>query len=104
MKIDFSSELTDIKGRPLPIKDGEDSRTMCLCDAALEALLTLYGDEQPQPDGMEKFRRYKLAVKVDGAGEVELEAEDVAKIKTLIAKRWPPLVVGRCYELIENGK
>jgi len=102
MKIDFSVGLTDIKGRALPIRDGEDNRDMRLSDAAVEALLTVYPDEMP--DGTEKFRRYKLAVKIDGAGVVELETEDVAKLKGLIAKRWPPLVVGRCYELIENGR
>jgi len=103
MKIDFSEQIRDMKGKPLTIKDGDEDRPMTLAHAAVEGLLSAYADEGPI-DGTEKFRRYKLAVKVDNAEVVELETEEVAKIKQLIAKRWAPLVVGRCFELIENGR
>jgi len=103
MKIDFSEQIKDLKGKVLTVKDGDADSPMTLAHAAVEGLLSAYADEGPL-DGTEKFRRYKLAVKVDNAKEVELETEEVAKIKQMIAKRWAPLVVGRCYELIENGR
>lgn len=103
MKIDFSKELVDLKGKAINLKTEAGDQLLRLSDAVVEAVLGHYNDEGAL-DGTEKFRRYKLAIRIDGASVVDLEVEEVAKIKQLIAKRWTPLIVGRCYELIEEGR
>lgn len=78
--------------------DGDELFT--LRHACTEALMGTYKDELI--DGQEKFKRFQLSLLINTQDEPELATEDVAKIKLLLGKAYPPLTVGRCYELLEK--
>lgn len=94
MKRDFSKHLAAL-GQPLPDNVGT------LREVCVGALLAVYADEQALA-GEEKFRRYKLAERVSPGGVQEVSAEEVALLKKLIGKNWPPAVLGPAYEALEQ--
>lgn len=94
MKIDLSTTILDLDKKP--IKDGEKDFT--LATACCNALLT---PEQGETSGEEKVKRFRLAEKVYDGGEQELSVDDVALLKKLIGKIYPPLVVGRAFEILD---
>lgn len=96
MKIDFSAAITNLDGTPA--KDGDADVT--LGKVSCGALLATYPDEQ-HLSGEEKVKRFRLAETAAKGGEQEIKVEDVALLKKLIAKAFPPLVVGRAYDIIE---
>lgn len=96
MKIHFDAVLHDLENKPLT--NGEKEFTLGM--ALANALLASYPDEQNLP-GSEKVKRFKLAEKAYAGGEQEVSVEDAALIKTLVAKAYNPLIVGRVYEIIE---
>ena len=96
MKIDFDTILRDLRGEP--IKDGTGDFTLGM--ASCTALLSSYQDEQGL-DPKDKVRRYKLATKVSDGGEVDLSVEEISDLKKLIGKAFPPLIVGRAYEILD---
>jgi len=94
MKRDFSQTLSAL-GQPLP----EPAHTLgAVCVAAL---LGAYADEQSL-SGEEKFRRYQLAGRIHAGGIQDVSAEEVAQLKKLIGKNWPPAVLGPAYEALEQ--
>lgn len=97
MKIDLDTVLCDLKGVPLKETPEKD---FTLGAACCTALLNPFSDEQ-NLDPKEKFNRYKLAQKISDGGERDLSVEDVATLKKLIGKAFPPLVVGRCYDILD---
>lgn len=99
MQIDFSTPILDLKGNT--IKDGEND--FLLSTVACNALLQPYQDEQ-NLNATEKLRRYKIATKVSDGGVQDLSVEDVAELKKLIGKGFPPLVVGRSFDILEGSK
>lgn len=94
MKRDFSQTLAAL-GEPLPENVGT-LRAVCV-----GALLGVYADEQSL-GGEEKFRRYQLAERVNAGGVQEVSAEEVALLKKLVGKNWPPAVLGPAYEALER--
>lgn len=98
MKLDFSTKLKDIKGKP--IKDGDTEIT--LGAAAAHALLQRYEDER-NLSGDESARRFKLAVLVVDGGKQEVTVEQAADLKKFVAKAYAPLIVGRVYEIIDKA-
>lgn len=101
MKIDFSTPLLNLlTGKPFTTKDGEKERPMLLSDAAIEALMAL--NPQAQDTGEQKLKCYQLAQKVQLGGEVELDPEDVALIKSKVGAIYGPAIVGPAFTLL-NG-
>ena len=97
MKIDFSLPINDLSGN----QTRDDVELLTLRRVAIVALTASFRDESP--NGEESFKRYKIALLITGGdGVVDLEPEQISKIKTLIGKAWPPIVVGRAYEIL-NG-
>lgn len=96
MKINLKSIILDQSGKPVQ-QDGVDATVGA---ALVMALLATYGDE-PQLSGADKFRRYQLALAVE-AGNGDVSIEDAALLKTLTAKIFPPLIMGRVWEAIEQ--
>lgn len=94
MKRDFSQTLSAL-GEPLPENVGT-LRAVCV-----GALLGVYADEQSL-GGEEKFRRYQLAERLNAGGVQEVSAEEVALLKKLVGKNWPPAVLGPAYEALER--
>jgi len=94
MKVNLGFKFKDLLGEPI----GKD---LDLKSAASSALLGNYQDERIE--GAEKVLRYKLAMKIFGAGEeVELTAEEIALIKKLIARMFSVLITGQAWEYLEK--
>ena len=98
MKVDFSAVLLQLNGKDA-IKD-IDTKDCTLGGVACGALLAPFPDEA-NLDPKEKVRRFKLAMKASDGGEQELSVEDVGELKTLIGKAYPPLIVGRAFEILD---
>lgn len=94
MKVDFAAKIADLKGTVLKY-EGADATLGDICTAAL--LATFNGEDAT---GETKDRRFRIAKKIEG-GALSLSAEEVSEIKTLIGKMFPPIVVGRSYELLD---
>lgn len=94
MKRDFGQILSAL-GQPLP----EPANT--LGAVSIAALLGVYGDEQGL-SGEDKFKRYQLAERLHAGGVQDVSAEEVALIKKLVGKNWPPAVLGPAYEALEQ--
>ncbi len=94
MRIDLSTIITDLAGEA--VKDGEKDLT--LSTVCISALLTPEQGEQP---ATEKVSRFHLAEKVYDSGEQDLSVDDVALLKKLIGKLYPPLVVGRAFAVLD---
>jgi hypothetical protein len=90
-KINFSLPILDRKGEPVKAAD----MTITLEDVAANAVLT----NNPKHSGKQKAELFALALKCKG--ETTLSAEDIVKIKEAIGENYPPLVVGRAWELLD---
>lgn len=104
--LDFTSPLTDITGKPIPNCDTSQpcGKVLTLGDAAAIAMLAPDAQNAPQTPGDEKVKRFQLALKVHDAKDVKLTAEETTLIKAQIAKVYPPLIVGRSWELLDPAK
>jgi len=98
MKVNLDTVILDIKREP--VKNGNDDLT--LNEVCCTALLSPYPDEQSL-SAKEKVGRFKLAEKIVDGGEQDLSVDDVATLMKLIGKAYPPLTVGRCYEILDPG-
>lgn len=95
MKINFNTELKTIDGKSL-------NPPATLKDAVVNALLSLLDDERHIP-GEEKAKRWILATRIYSNPEnVELTVEEVAMIKSLVGKAYPPLIVGQAWKILEG--
>ena len=101
---DFTKPILDFKGNVMP--NCPQAKPDCtdivhLSDVAITALQATYPDEKDL-SATEKVKRYALALKISNAkSDLHLEAEDIALLKTLIAKAYGPLIIGRAYELLD---
>jgi len=93
MKIKLATVMTDLFGKP--IKNGEVD--FLLSDVCMNALLS--PDDEKEAD--EKVKRYRLAVKCSNGADPDLSVEEVALLKKLIGRVYPPLIVGKAYDLID---
>ena len=94
---DFNTSLTALGGHKL---EGGEGLPLTLGTVAINALLGTYPDEQAS--GEEKFKRYQLAERISAAGPQDVSVEEVALIKRLIGKGYPPMVVGPAWLALEN--
>lgn len=109
MRVNLGKVLQGLDGKELhvqEVKDGkviDTDRKLTLRVVCTEALML--NNPQAMVTGEEKFKRYQLATKINLADdEVELKAEDIAKLKTLIGESYGTLVVGRAYDLLDPEK
>lgn len=102
MKRNLNVVLKTLDGQPLKEDHNGAVSDVLLSRLAVNALLVNYPDEQSL-SGEEKVKRFKLAQQINDAdGDVEVTAEQVALLKSLIAKGYTPLVVGQAYEILEG--
>lgn len=101
MKIDFSTRIRSIDGNPIKMdKAGQPEFT--LRDVAVKSLLT-DGPEAAKLDGVEKFRRFRLADRIFGAAEpISLTAEEVTLPKELTGRTYGTLAAGRAWSILEG--
>lgn len=101
MKIEFSQQILDQKGKPIAV-EGEAGSYMTLQTLAEQALLSQFMDERDLPT-VDKLKRFKLFNKITG-GDGNLNAEEVTLLKFCIGKGFAPLAVGRAYDIIEAAE
>lgn len=115
MKIDFGQALIDLDGTPLesviagcPVcgraTETSPATLQVLCS---DALVQGYRDARGQPielSGEESVRRQALARKIVNEVQVDVSIEDLALIRTLVAKRYIPLFVGQIWPMLDPGK
>lgn len=101
MKVDFSLTLKRMDGEPIP-KSKTDKAPTILQDVAVEALLSF--DPQKPCKGKEKMDRWSIATKIYQANgnAVNLESEEIAKIKELVGDIYGPLIVGQAWNMLEG--
>jgi hypothetical protein len=105
MKINFDQKIVNLEGKPMMEQtqdnDGErgPDREVTLGRACVNALLT---PEDKKVDGPEKLVRFELAKKIYKGGEVDLETDEISKIKGLVGDVYGVLVTGRAWKLLEK--
>ena len=79
-------------------------RPVTLGMVAMRSLLAVYDDERALP-AEEKFKRGELARKIYestiGSGEPALTVEEMATVKKLIGKAYPPLMVTQIWRMLD---
>lgn len=111
MKINFSAPIlnfdgeavmeTDEKGKPL------EGKPLTLSTISVNALVMPLPDgrgQQEHLDGAAKVRHACLAETIfKSTAPIDLKVEDIALIKERIGRGYGPLVVMRCWALLESG-
>ena len=100
MKIRIDLIIKKVDGvTPIPNPDVRGA-PMTLRDVCINSILTLC-----KSDGERKKRnKWRLFKKLRVVtGEIELTEEEIRIIKKSIARLQPPLVMGQCFEMLENN-
>ena len=105
MKINFDQQFTTLDGSILKARVKDDSgeekeRTFTLKWACTESLLASYPREEIK--GEEKMKRFRIAFKIEQGGEIDLESEEITKLKELIGINCSPLIVGQAWKMLEG--
>ena len=105
MKINFDRLINDLDGKPVKERATDEKgkripdKEVSLKRVCINALV-LQTDEKI--DGPEQVTRFDLATKINAGGEINLETDEISKIKTLVSKIYGVIVVGRAFDLLEN--
>ncbi len=99
MKIDFSAELRTLAGAQM-MMSSEDETPASLGLVCIQAVLTHLPDDPKVPGLSAKL--FALAVRLNGAGDVEIEAADIDLLKRRLESLFPPLIVGQAWNLLEG--
>lgn len=104
MKINFSTQLLDVFGKPtLSAEPGAGKPVeLTLGGACIQALIATFPDEQHLP-GAKKAERFVLATKIAGSNDkpLDLSTEQVAALKEVVGKAWGTAVVGPAFALLD---
>lgn len=97
MKYTLNTPLLNIDGKT-PLKNGEG------VILTFKAICTLVLVQAPDKTGEEKYKTFSLAVKIESesSDSVDLNVEEVSRLKRLIGELMPPVVVGRMFDLLEQ--
>lgn len=97
MKVDFAATIKDIHG--VVLKEGQDDMTLgnVVCTAMLN---TVPEDRALTAD--QKMQMFRAAESAAAGGVQDLSVEAVAAIKDRIGKLYGALIVGRCFDLLEQ--
>lgn len=98
MKRNFDFVLKDLNGADLK-QSADEVLTM-----KAVSITSLMGTHEADRNisGDEKLKRYLLAVKINAGGEVELTAEEIAQLKSLIGRAYGPIAVGPAFLFLEK--
>ncbi len=99
MKIDFTQEIKALDGSSLPY---QQEKGTLLKNIACDILLAQLPEERDL-SGEEKCKRFVLATRIfSNPKKIDLTIEEVAMIKKLIGRAYPPLVVGQSWNYLEG--
>ena len=105
IKIDFSTILHNIEGEPflddVAMQSNGGTKVELTLGRAASNPLLMTNPKGGDVNGKEKFDRSMLAVRVYGGDTVDLKAEEVTKLKTLIGDLYSPLVVYRAWQVLD---
>lgn len=96
MKIRMPVPLLDLDGKEIMAPDG---KRFTLRHAVQQALMTVLESDRNMT-AADKVRAFSLALKSQ-ADDMEASAEDITFIKDRIGRAFPPLVVGRAFEMLD---
>lgn len=91
-KVNLDTLIRDLSGDPI----SDLTAKKIMVDALLVTL-----EEDARLTGEQKIKNFTLAQRVSCGGEVELIAEDIALIKSRVARAFNTLVTGRVWELLD---
>lgn len=97
MLINVDQKLKNFNGSS--IKD-EEGKEITLKNVCINVLLMHIPKEEI--NGEEKFKRFKLAHRLDAGESIDLNSSDISLLKDLITKVYSPLIVGQAYLMLEN--
>jgi hypothetical protein len=99
--VDFAAPIMLLDGTT-PLRDqGDRGKIVTLGDVAENALLSTFQDETSLK-GEDKIKRFTIARKIEAQRkDPTLTADDIALIKTLIAKAYNPLITGQAWRLLD---
>ena len=98
-KINVNIQLKDFDGTDLTEGQGPAKKNITCKSVLINALCAPIQGENV--DGTEKYKRYKLADKINKNDEAQLSAEDIVLLKMVVGKLYFPLIVGQIYDLLE---
>lgn len=99
MKIVFSAALCTLAGAQM-MMSSEDETPATLGLVCIQAVLTHLPDDPKTPGLSAKL--FGLAIRLNGADEVEIDAADVDLLKRRLESIFPPLIVGQAWNLLEG--
>ena len=97
MKISSLTEIKSISGEVLKDKDGQP---ITFRKVVTEVLMTPQ-DPAKKQRGEEKYKLFKIAMKIQENDEVDLDIDELKLIKDTVGELSPPLVVGKIYDILE---
>lgn len=103
--IDFTAALLDMDGKPITEPEAGPDGQPHIVEATLgrvvcTALTAAFADEQ-NLSGEDKVKRFALGMKVRGNAAATLTSDEITLLKKLVGKGFSPLIVGRCWELLD---
>lgn len=98
MKIDFTRKFTNFNGEVL--KDIQNDKELTLGYICVEALLSL--DKSTSLDGVEKLKRYDLALSIYKGEKETLKSEEISLLKDLIGKVYTTMIVGQAFKMLDS--
>lgn len=102
MKIDMTKAIKNLEGDNLnnPESKLKEKEPLMMRIVCVNSLLTQTQDDK-NIDGNEKAKRFELAMRIYTEKEIDLNVDELKLIKDLIGKIYPPLVVGRAYQILD---
>lgn len=98
MKVDVTQVFKTMDGQVMIDNDGKGNAVEAtLRMAIVNAVLSPVERES----GIEKAKKYDLAMRVYKEDEVDLKAEEITLIKERVGEVFPPLIVGQVFNLLE---
>lgn len=98
MKVDVTQVFKTMDGQVMIENDGKGNAVEAtLRMAIVNAVLSPVERES----GIEKAKKYDLAMRVYKEDEVDLKAEEITLIKERVGEVFPPLIVGQVFNLLE---
>lgn len=96
MLINLATQIVNLGGTPIPEADG---KPMTLKSIFCNALI---GQRQGEAiTGIEKVRRYNLAMSIYNSTEACLGMDDTKLLRDLVADGYTPLVVGQVWNILD---